>query len=136
MNRDNLLFAIIGILLGFIVGFIFASNILQREAIVAPAGARTQGLPADHPVVGADPAAPNGGGMQAEVQKALTKARNEPANFDAQFEAASLYFQIFRYDESIGYLLKANQINPDDFETVAGLAVANMEAGHFEVAIP
>ena len=136
MNRDNLLFAIIGILLGFIVGFIFASNILQREATVAPATARTQGLPPAHPTVGEGGAAPNPGGMQADVQLALTKARNEPTNFEAQLKAAELYFQIQRYDESIGYLIKANQINPDDFETVGNLAIANMEAGHFEAAIP
>ena len=134
MTRDNLLFAIIGILLGFIVGFLFASSILQHEAAVAPS-ARTQGLPPDHPTVG-DTAAPNAGGMQADVQASLTKARNEPNNFEAQLKAAELYFNIQRYDESIAYLLKANQINPDDFETVGNLAIANMEAGHFEVAVP
>jgi hypothetical protein len=32
MTRDNLLFSIIGILLGFIAGFLLASNISQREA--------------------------------------------------------------------------------------------------------
>lgn len=135
MNRDNLLFAIIGILLGFIVGFLFASNILQHEATTVPAARSAQGLPPDHPTV-ADGAAPSSGGMQADVQLALTKARNEPTNFEAQLKAAELYFQIQRYDESIAYLLKANQINPDDFETVGNLAYANMEAGHFEAAVP
>ena len=132
MTRDNLLFAIIGILLGFIVGFLFASNIMRREATLAPA-ARTQGLPADHPAVG-ETAAPTAGGMQADVQAALTKARTEPTNFEAQLKAAELYFKIQRYDESISYLLKANQLKPDDFETVGNLAIANMEAGHFETA--
>jgi hypothetical protein len=42
MTRDNLLFAIIGILLGFIVGFIFASNIMQREAAMSSPSARTR----------------------------------------------------------------------------------------------
>ena len=138
MTRDNLLFAIIGILLGFIVGFIFASNILTREANLAPTAtsARTQGMPPDHPTVG-DAAAPNpggGGGMQADVQAALTKARNEPANFEAQLKAAELYYKIQRYDDSIAYLLKANQLKPDDLETVGNLGMVNMEAGHYEAA--
>lgn len=132
MNRDNLLFAIIGILLGFIVGFLFASNILQREATIAPA-ARSQSLPPDHPTVG-DGAAPTSGGMQADVQAALTKARNEPTNFEAQLKAAELYYQIQRYDDSIAYLLKANQLRPDDPETVANLGMVNMDAGHYETA--
>ena len=133
MNRDNLLFAIIGILLGFIVGFIFASNILQREATVASSAARTQALPADHPTVG-DTGGPNAGGMQAEVQVALTKARNEPTNFEAQLKAAELYYQIQRYDDSIAYLLKANQLKPDDPETAGNLGMVNMDAGHYETA--
>jgi tetratricopeptide (TPR) repeat protein len=133
MTRDNLLFAIIGILLGFIVGFMFASNVLQREATVAPT-ARTQGMPPDHPAVGDAAAAPNAGGMQANVQEALTKARNEPTNFEAQLKAAELYYQIQRYDDSIAYLLKANQLRPDDPETVANLGMVNMDAGHFETA--
>jgi tetratricopeptide (TPR) repeat protein len=132
MTRDNLLFAIIGILLGFIIGFLFASNILQREATTAPA-TRSQALPPDHPTV-ADGGAPNAGGMQADVQAALTKARNEPTNFEAQLKAAELYYQIQRYDDSIAYLLKANQLKPDDPETVANLGMVNMDAGHYETA--
>ena len=132
MTRDNLLFAIIGILLGFIGGFMLASSITQREALSAGA-ARTQNLPPDHPAVGGAPSgAP--GQMQAQVSEALDKAKKEPDNFEAQIEAAQLYFQIQRYDDSIGYLLKANQLKPDDFETIGNLAIANMEAGHFETA--
>ena len=136
MTRDNLLFTIIGLLLGFIVGFMFASNLAQREA--SPAAARTQALPPDHPSVGDAPAgtapAGNPGQMQTQVAAALDKAKKEPNNFEAQVDAAQLYFQIQRYDDSIGYLLKANQLKPDDFETVGNLAIANMEAGHFETA--
>lgn len=132
MNRDNLLFTIIGLLLGFIVGFMLASSITQREA--TPAGAaRTQALPPDHPTVGGSQAgAP--GQMQAQVSEALDKAKKEPNNFEAQIQAAQLYFQIQRYDDSIGYLMKANELKPDDFETLGNLAIANMEAGHFETA--
>ena len=60
MTRENLLFAIIGVLLGFIVGFIFASTMSQRYAPGAPAAAPSaQNLPADHPPVQAgDPQNP------------------------------------------------------------------------------
>lgn len=132
MTRDNLLFTIIGLLLGFIVGFMLASTITQREAMPA-AVARTQNLPPDHPSVGDAPAG-NPGGMQAEVAAALDKARKEPNNFEAQLKAAELYYQIQRYDDSIGYLLKANQLQPDNYETVANLGMVNMDAGHFETA--
>src|SRR6266446_5563920 len=103
MTRDNLLFTIIGLLLGFIVGFMLASSITQREAITATAP-RTQSLPPDHPTVGDAPAG-NPGQMQAQVSAALDQAKKEPGNFDAQLKAAELYYQIQRYDDAIGYLL-------------------------------
>ena len=132
MTRDNLLFTIIGLLLGFIIGFMLASGITQREAM--PAGvARTQNLPPDHPSVGDAPAgAP--GQMQAQVSAALDQAKKDPTNFEAQLKAAELYYQIQRYDDAIGYLMKANQLQPDSYETIANLGMVNMDAGHFETA--
>jgi tetratricopeptide (TPR) repeat protein len=131
MTRDNLLFAIIGVLFGFIVGFLFASNMSQREGLNAPTALSSGQLPSDHP-----PAAggQNPGGMQAEVTASLEKARNEPQNFEAQVNAAQLYYQIQRFDQAIEFLLKANQLRPDDYQTVAALGVVNLDAGHYEVA--
>jgi tetratricopeptide (TPR) repeat protein len=132
MSRENLLFAIIGLLLGFIVGFMFASSMSQKTA-TQPAAAGSQALPADHPPVGAQNA-PNPQAMQAEVQASLEKARNEPKNFEAQMAAAELYYQIQRYDQAIEYLLKANKIKPTDYRTVVLLGVVNLDAGHYDTA--
>jgi tetratricopeptide (TPR) repeat protein len=132
MSRENLLFAIIGLLLGFIVGFMFASSMSQKAASPQTA-ASSQGLPADHPPVGAQNAT-NPQGMQAEVQASLEKARTEPKNFEAQLKAAELYYQIQRYDQAIEYLLKANQIQPTDYRTVVLLGVVNLDAGHYDQA--
>src|SRR5215203_4611408 len=105
MTRENLLFGIIGILLGFIVGFMLASSMSQKNA-TQQAAASTQAMPADHPPVtgqnGPDPQA-----MRAEVAASLEKARNEPKNFEAQMQAAQLYYQIQRFDQAIEFLLKA-----------------------------
>jgi len=109
-----------------------ASSITQREAMSAGA-VRSQSLPPDHPAVGDAPAgAP--GQMQAQVSSALEQAKKDPNNFEAQLKAAELYYQIQRYDEAIAYLIKANQIQPDNYETVANLGMVNMDAGHFETA--
>lgn len=132
MSRENLLFAIIGVLLGFIVGFIFASSMSQKQAM-QQATAGSQALPADHPPVGAQNA-PNPQGMQQEVTDALAKARNDPKDFDAQIKAAQLYYQIQRYDQSIEYLLKANQLRPTDYQTVVTLGLVNLDAGHYDTA--
>lgn len=138
MTRDNFLFAIIGILLGFIGGFLFAGNIAQREA-AQRAGSGTaqaqQNLPANHPPIGGDQTGGEGGQqMLASVQTAMKQARENPNDFDAQVTAAKLEYQIGRYDQAIEYLLAANKIKPTDFDTLAMLGVANLDAGHFDAA--
>jgi tetratricopeptide (TPR) repeat protein len=132
MSRENILFAIIGVLLGFIVGFMFASSMSQKTAMQT-ATAGTQGMPTDHPPVGGQNA-PNSQAVFAQVQQALEKARNEPKNFEAQVAAADLYYQIQRYDQAIEYLLKANQLKPTDYRTVVLLGMVNLDAGHYDTA--
>jgi tetratricopeptide (TPR) repeat protein len=72
--------------------------------------------------------------MQAEVTAQLEKARSEPKNFEAQVKAAELYYQIRRYDPAIEFLLKANQLKPDDYPTLVALGLVNLDAGHYDVA--
>ncbi len=134
MTRDNLLFAIIGVLFGFIVGFLFATSMSQRSGPGAPAAQSSSQIPADHPPLGADGSAPASGNMQAEVTAKIEKARNEPKNFEAQVEAAKLFYQIGRYDPAIEFLLKANQLKPTDYQTIVALGLINLDAGHYEVS--
>ena len=136
MSRDNFLFAIIGILLGFIGGFLLAGNITQREAAMRanPAAQSAQNLPPNHPPVGGDQTGEGGQQMLASVQTAMKQARENPNDFDAQLTAAKLEYQIQRYDQAIEYLLAANKIKPTDFDTMAMLGVANLDAGHFNAA--
>jgi tetratricopeptide (TPR) repeat protein len=134
MTRENLLFAIIGLLFGFIVGFIFASTMNQRYGPGAPTPLSSGQMPSDHPPVGTSAGAQTSGDMQAEVATQLEKARNEPKNFEAQLKAAELYYRIQRYDPAIEFLLKANQLKPDDYQTLLALGVVNLDAGHFDVA--
>jgi tetratricopeptide (TPR) repeat protein len=139
MSRDNLLFAIIGILIGFIIGFMMANSILTREAALraAPlsAGQQGQSLPPNHPPVGgSDQPAADPQQMFAQVQEAMKQAREQPNNFDAQLTAAKLEYQIQRFDQAIEYLLIANKLKPNDFNVLGMLGVANMDAGHFEPA--
>lgn len=133
MTRDNLLFAIIGVLFGFIVGFLFASTMNQRYGPGASPAALSSGqMPADHPPLGAG--GPASGNMQTEVTAQIDEARKQPKNFDAQVKAAELYYKIGRFDPAIEFLLKANQLKPDDYGTLVALGLVNLDAGHYEVA--
>ena len=137
MTRENLLFAIIGILLGFIGGFMMASYINQRD-FAARAGTTAaqqgQNLPPNHPPIAGDQQGEGGQQMLASVQTAMKQARENPNDFEAQVTAAKLEYQIQRFDQAIEYLLIANKLKPDDFDVLAMLGVANLDAGHFDAA--
>lgn len=134
MSRENLLFGIIGILLGFIVGFMFASSMSQKTQ-QAQVAAGTQAMPADHPpIAGQNPGSSNPDDVRAQVTSSIEKARSEPNNFEAQLKAAELYYQIQRYDQAIEFLLKANTLKPTDYQTVVALAVTNLDAEHYDNA--
>ena len=100
MNKENSLYAIIGLLAGLIIGYAGTSYIngdapSSRTNTAANAGA----LPPDHPSTpatpgdsgnsGSDSASNAGGGAQGEVMAVIGQARNEPSNFDAQMKAAA-----------------------------------------------
>jgi tetratricopeptide (TPR) repeat protein len=141
MTKDNILYSIIGVLLGCIVGFVFANSVNQRgyeRRAAAPlsTSAPNSKLPPDHPPLPSNAVADQPGGqeMQADVQAKVKLARDEPKNFEAQKAAAQLFYQINRFDEAIDFLTRANELKPDDYETVVNLGNANFDANRFELA--
>lgn len=154
MTKENILFVIIGLLGGLIIGFMFANSVNQSAAYMpagaaATAAATTAGggamkqnsnMPAGHPDIGGNTdgggAAAGGNSMSSvpEVQAAIDEAKKAPDNYDAQVKAAEMYYQIGRYDGAIEFLKKANQMKPDNYEVVVNLGNANFDAGRFEEA--
>lgn len=134
MTKENILFAIIGILAGFMGGFFFANSVNQgalSPAMSAGATAgQTAGLPSGHPAV---PGAP-GGGAIPEVQAAIDNAKQNPTDFDAQMKAAELYYQIQRFDGAIEFLKKANELQPDNYEVVVNLGNSYFDADRYDEA--
>ncbi len=116
-------------LLGLIVGFIFANSVNINAVSTAPTVANQTGA-----VPGSgDPNQAHLANMP-EVQAALEKAKNEPDNFDAQLRAAEYYYQIQRLDDAIELLTKANKLKPEDYGVLVHLGNANFDASKFEEA--
>jgi tetratricopeptide (TPR) repeat protein len=133
MTKDNILFGIVGLLAGLIIGFMFANSV-NKGAVgmtsAAPTSVTQQGpLPPGHPEIQSGPGGQQSMGASApEVQAAIDKAKNEPDNFDAQVRAAELYYQIQRFDGAIDFLKRANQLKPDDYDVIVHLGNANFDA--------
>lgn len=132
MSKENILYIVIGLLAGFMIGFFFANSVNQGAMLsTSPAAPGMQpgsaALPAGHPAV-------PGGGSPAEIQAAIDKARQDPTDFEAQMKAAELYYQIQRFDAAIDFLKKASELQPDNYEVLVNLGHANFDAGKYDEA--
>jgi tetratricopeptide (TPR) repeat protein len=140
MTKDNILFAIIGVLLGVIVGYVFATNIKQRDTATRAPVSTTAGqmaqdseLPENHPQISSN-TEKDQVGESSEDAAAVQQAQAEPDNFDAQMQAAAILYQNRRFDEAIQLLMHANQLRPDSYEAIVALGNTNFDAGRYEAA--
>jgi len=133
MNKDNLLFGIIGILLGLIIGFFFANSVIQRGLPARGVSSSQAELPADHPPLPMNGAADKSG-MQPAVKAAIERADKEPDNLDAQMQVAQMYSQIQQFDQAILYLTRANKIQPDNYQVIVALGNSNFDSQNYDAA--
>jgi len=137
INKENVLFCTVGLLAGLIIGFMFANSVNQNTTL-QQATRQNSNLPAGHPELsggeGAQGTQGTQGGPIPEVQAAIEKARNEPNDFDAQMRAAELFYQIQRFEGSIEFLKRANQLKPDDYGVIVQIGNANFDADKYEEA--
>src|SRR5947209_7762635 len=105
VNRNKYLIAGIGLATGFIISFFWTQGFNRNNAAPATTAA-SSGMPG------------GAGGQQAmmgQVQQVIEKAKNSPNDFQSQIEAATVFNQIGRRAETVDYLKKAYQINPEQF---------------------
>ena len=151
INKDNILYGIIGLLAGVIIGYLGTNSINRSEQPAAGnstvSTATQPSMPPDHPPTGGGSASAGGegggsggssgsspGGMQAEVAQTITTARNEPGNFEAQMKAAALFVQVQRYDQALGFYERAYKVKPDDFNVLASLGNVTFDLERFSDA--
>lgn len=136
MSKENLLYAVIGVMVGAIIGFTFANSVNKNVVTPTPMttpNANAAGplsgnpaLPSDHPPLGTSPGTtqPQGGGAIPEVTVAIDKAKADPQNFEAQMTAGDLYYQIQRFDDAAKFYEAANKLKPTELEPMVKLGNA------------
>jgi tetratricopeptide (TPR) repeat protein len=134
MNKENILFGIVGLLLGLIIGFMFANNVNQKAAVpVQAAMKQNPNMPEGHPdISGMNPSQTAVSAPQ--VQAAIEHAAKEPTNFEAQMKAAELNYQTENYDKSVEFLRQANKIQPENYEVMVNLGNASFDSGNYTEA--
>jgi len=159
VNKDNLLYTVIGILVGFISGYLIKDMMLTRQpprltpelraqiamegenpaqptggevAAEGPTDART----ADTSNPGMGGAAPGGGGPpMAEIQQLRDYVAKNPNDADAVLKLANLNFDIHnwpRAQELYSQYLKLRPGNPD---VLTDLGISYRETQKFEEAL-
>jgi tetratricopeptide (TPR) repeat protein len=133
MKKDSILVGIIGLLVGLIVGFVFANNINQRGQTGAVVTQQPNApLPPDHPPIASN--GQPGGPDMAAVQDAINLAKSDSNNFAAQMKAADYSYQVQRFDDAISFLQRANQLQPDSYDALVQLGNVNFDANRFPEA--
>jgi tetratricopeptide (TPR) repeat protein len=159
LNKDNLLYTLVGILIGFVSAYLLFDAVARRQpprltpelrAQIAmegenpaqPAGgeaaaeAPTDARAADTSNPGMGGAAPGGGGpAMAEIQQLRDYVAKNPDDADAVLRLANLNFDIRnwgRAQELYGHYLKLRPGNPD---VLTDLGISYRETQQFEQAL-
>ncbi len=136
MKKENILFAVIGLIVGLVVGF-FTANNLNRNASSQQNTVQTQQNASfvNQQIQSSDiKEQPLQSKPLPEVSEKLDRAKNEPNNFDAQMEAANLYVKIKAFDKAQEFYNRAELLNPSDYEKIVQLGNGFFDAGKFEKA--
>ncbi|HEX3558145.1 MAG TPA: tetratricopeptide repeat protein [Pyrinomonadaceae bacterium] len=134
MNRENILFAAVGLLLGYLIAFHLVVYVNQNQPVQRVAADEdVAGMPPDHPALAADGAQASQR-TQSSIEHATKGAKQDPKNFEAQVEAGSASLEAGQAEDAIDFFTKANQLRPGDYETLVKLGNANFEARRFDVA--
>ncbi len=137
MKKENILFAVVGIFVGFFGGFTLANKINRSAVAQQPNAAQTQ---TNAPFLNQQAQSSDikeqqpAGKPLPEVAEKLDKAKNEPNNFDAQIEAGNLYVKIKAFDKAQEFYNRAEQLNPTDYEKIVKLGNSFSDTGKFEKA--
>jgi tetratricopeptide (TPR) repeat protein len=153
----NVLYCVLGVVLGFAVGF-FVANSVTRPGAPAAAAPRTSSgaagplsseqqssgkLPPGHPnVAGVDtdagdanaPAQPSAASTSADAQAAMDKADRNPKDFQAQADAASVFYNFHDLDKAALYYNRALAIKPNDFDALSQMGNVKYDSNDLAAA--
>ena len=141
--KENILFTVAGLVLGFFIGFFMANSTGAEQMPAAPAAASDSARPLDSSEAAGQlppghPSVSGGGssaaGSSALAQQAMDEADRNPKDFAAQLNAAAVFFQFGSYDKAKLYLGRALALKPADPDALMGMGRTLYFTGDFVAA--
>jgi cytochrome c-type biogenesis protein CcmH/NrfG len=149
VTKDNLLYASVGVLLGFIAGYMLHEMIMTRQPprltpelraqIVARPGEDGGGPMQQQAAPPPGPAAPTGaaagGPPMAEVQELQARLQQNPNDTEAMLRLANLNFDIRNWSRAQELYIKYLELNPQDVDVMTDLGISYRETRQFDQAL-
>lgn len=141
MNRDNLLFLVIGVLVGFITGYLLEEQMAEIQPPLRVHGATeatgvpsTAGMP---PGAGPGAAAPGGGGgpAVAAVRQLQERVNQNPDDADAVLGLANANFDISNWSRAVELYERYLELKPGDADVLSDLGICYRAQGDFASAM-
>lgn len=146
MNRDNLLYGLMGVVIGMVLAYPLFESMSTRQPALRPPGQAdasgqpgamgvpNAGMPGAAPGAGPAAGAPAGGPAVERVRQLQARIRENPEDADAVLELARLNFQINDRVRARDLLEQYHGLRPDDYDALLTLANVSFDTGEFAKA--
>lgn len=144
MNKDNLLFTVLGILIGFVSGYLLFEAMALRQPArlgagqVAPGanpGAMAQGAPGGAPAGDPSAAAAGGGPAMAQIEELKNRVAQNPNDAEAVLQLAGMNFQIQNWPRAAELFEQYLKLRPGDPNAMTDLGTSYLQAGQIEKSL-
>jgi tetratricopeptide (TPR) repeat protein len=136
LNRDNVLFVLMGLMAGFILGFMTFEMMSDRQPQRLVHGDEAQATPGPPGGGGAGGGAAGGGapamGMVEELRQRIAA---NPEDADAVGRLAELHFQISDWKQAAELYARYQELRPGNPEVLTTLGFSHRNLGQFEEAV-
>jgi hypothetical protein len=143
LSKDNVLFAVIGILVGFIAGYLLHELMAVRQpprriaGMEATAPAAEMATPGGEQAPGAPGGAPPEGGTapMQEIQKLRAYVESHPNDTEALLKLANLNFDIRNWRRSLELYNRYLKLKPNDPDALSDVGFCYREMKQFDQAL-
>ena len=123
MENKQIAFGVVGVLIGFVLGFFVSQAVQGPSAVMPPQAAPQTGassqLPEGHPPV-----------EQMEQLRQLEEhAEEHPEHVDVLIQLGNAYYDMKRFDAAIGWYEKAMALDPENVDVNNDLGTSYFATG-------
>ena len=138
MNRDSLLFLLIGLLAGFLAGYVVQEEMADLQPQRLPAGAAGAAMSAPGTAAAPGPGmagAPTGGAPMQRIEELRKRLESNPNDEPALLELANLNFDIQNWARARELYERLLALRPADPDVLTDLGITLRAQGDFDGAL-